>query len=132
MALEIKATLRVFSEDYSLSELSKLLGKPSKGFSNGDKFSSGKKTRDISFWSFETTHVDPRESLDNHLSEIIQYVEGRTEAFSKLKKSNCKIDITCMLDSDNGQGGARLSINSMKCLSELGLDLSFDVYADCE
>ena len=52
--------------------------------------------------------------------------------FEKLKQGQCNVDITCMLDSDNGQGDTKISALSMERLSKLGLDLTFDVYADCE
>jgi len=49
MALDIKATLRVFSKSHTLPELINAIGEPSNGFSIGDQFSKGK-SREHRYW----------------------------------------------------------------------------------
>ena len=66
------------------------------------------------------------------LKKYCFFFEPKKIQFENLKREKCIFDITCMFDSDNGQGGAALSIKSMDKLSKFGLNLVFDVYASCE
>ena len=71
MALEIRVTLRLYSKNHALSELVNILGEPSKGFSIGDTFSKGKKTREHTFWSFDSSNISSKKCLDEHIKEIL-------------------------------------------------------------
>ncbi|QEI11846.1 DUF4279 domain-containing protein [Cellvibrio japonicus] len=125
--LEVKATLRVFSEYYDLSQLNGFLGESTKGFSKGDSYSRDK-TREKSFWSFESK-ISPSEKFEIHIIDIINFFKEKEAIFSILY-NQCEIDIFCMLSSNNGQGGFILSHQLADELSKRQLNIVFDVYAD--
>lgn len=130
MALDIKATLRVFSKKHALSELIDVVGEPNSGFSIGDKFSKGKKNREHTYWSIDSSNIEECGSFDRHVLEVINYYELKKNEMLKLKDEECVLDICCMFASDNGQGGATLSADTIERLSKLNIDLIFDVYAE--
>lgn len=130
MALDIKATLRVFSKKHALSELTGVIGEPKKGFSIGDKFSKGKKVREHTYWSIDSSNIEDRDSFDNHVCEVLNYYDLKKGELLKLRNEECEVNIFCMFASDNGQGGATLSADTMERLSKFNLDLIFDVYAE--
>lgn len=130
MALDIKVTLRVFSRNHSLSYLNKTIGESSNGFSMGDKYSKGKQVREYSHWAIDSSNIDSRNDFDTHLSEILNFFDKKKKTFLQLKGEECEIDIFCFFSSDNGQGGAKLSAETMSRLTEEKLDLVFDVYAE--
>jgi hypothetical protein len=132
MALDIRATLRIFSKSHTLSELTNLMGEPAKGFSIGDKFSKGKKSREHSYWSFDSSNIAPKSSFDDHLAEVLGFYEIKKGEILKLRDEGCAVNIFCLFSSDNGQGGTSLPSKTMGKLNELNLDLVFDVYADEE
>lgn len=132
MALDFRATLRVFSKTYTLPEISKLLGEPVSGFSIGDAFSKGKRKRDHTFWSFDSSHIDSKSEFSAHLTEILNFCDSNKDGLLKLKDDDCTMNVFCFFSSDNGQGGATLPAGIMHRLSGLNLDLIFDVYADCD
>ena len=130
MALDFKATLRVFSKTHSLSELASVLGKPKIGFSIGDEFSKGKNVREHTYWSIDSTNIEERDSFDNHVSEVLNFYDIKKDELLRLRSESCEVNIFCLFASDNGQGGAKLSADTMERLSKLNLDLIFDVYAE--
>ena len=130
MALDIKITLRVFSKTHTLAELTKILGEASAGFSLGDTYSRESKNREYTYWSFVSPSIGNCLSLDQHLEQILQFCKCKHNELLMLRKQGCNIDTFCMLASDNGQGGAFLSTQSMGQLAENDLSITFDVYAD--
>ena len=84
MTLETKATLRVFSKTHSLLDLTTIIGKPTGGFSIGgfsigDSFSRGVKTREYTYWSRCSTLAGEKEALEAHLSDVLDFSEGQRE-----------------------------------------------------
>lgn len=126
--LNIKVTLRIFSETYSLSQISSLLGKPAKGFSVGEVYGKSNKTRELTLWSIETS-LPQENSLDSHINEIITFLDSRSESIEMLRH-DCTLDVFCMLRTDNGQGGAVLPYPIMEKLSNYRINVVLDVYAD--
>lgn len=126
--LDFKVTLRVSSKNDTLSDLIKNLGEPTKGFSIDDLYSKGKRKREFTLWSLESSK-QPSDDFDSHLGDILNFLDRRSSCISKLS-CNCEMDLFCMFSSDNGQGGAVLSAATIKKLSSYELDLVFDVYAE--
>lgn len=120
------------SRTRTLEFLTDKLGKPSKGFSQGDQYSSGGRIRqrEHTYWSFHS-HNSDASSFDNQLTGVMKFMDENSDALSVLK-SDCEIDIFCMLSSDNGQGGAALSADLLKRLSKYSVDVVFDMYASDE
>lgn len=129
MALDVKATLRVYSEKYTLDQLSKSLGSPTRGCSIGDAYSKSGRTRNTTFWGLEST-AEPRASLDDHLAELLKYFASKRSDLEDLRQHGCEIDLSCFFASDNGQGGATLSPQTIKEIGALDVGLAFDFYSD--
>lgn len=125
--LDTKVTLRVFSNCIDLLAIKEVLGEPSKGYSKGDSFSKGNKTRENSYWSLESS-LNPSAKFESHVAEILNYIESKADVFSRMQ-NECEIDLFCMLSSDNGQGGFSLPVSLSEKLSEYRLDIVFDIYA---
>lgn len=125
--LEIKVTLRVFSANYSLPELTAVLGDPTNGFSLGDIYGRKERVREQTLWALDSS-VPPDEDLESHANSIVAYLDSRAAAIAGLA-GKCEMDLFCMLRSDNGQGGATLPCRIMEKLSSYKLGMVFDVYA---
>lgn len=128
--LEFKVTLRVFSRELQLIEIEKKLGSPTKGFSIGDPFLHGRKNREETYWSLESSR-DPHDSFESHLSEVIDFISNK-ESDLRCLQNTCKVDLFCMLSSNNGQGSAALPVSIISRLAKYNLDVTLDVYADYE
>jgi hypothetical protein len=126
--LEFKATLRIFSQGYTLVELTKILGDPTRGYSIGDSYSRNKKSREQTFWSLESSSL-PTDDFESHLNDITSFVNSKEQDLVNLR-NKCELDIFCMLSSDNGQGSATLPSQVLKKVSRYDLDIVLDVYAD--
>lgn len=126
--LEIKVTLRVFSETHSLSQLIDLLGKPTKGYSKGDLHSRESKARERSFWSFQAK-VGENENFEFHIRNLVNFIEKNETVFTTLQ-NECEIDLFCMLSSNNGQGGFTFPFQLAGELAKYQLNVSFDIYAE--
>ncbi len=126
--LELKVTLRISSKEHTLLDLERILGKPSNGYSKGDIYSRNKIKREQSLWALESSSL-PNADFESHLNEIIDFLDNKKKKLSDLR-GKCELDIFCMLSSDNGQGGAVLSSQVMKKISQYRLDIILDVYAE--
>lgn len=125
--LDITLTLRVVSDSYSLHDLEKLLGKPTKGYSKGDIYSNGSKIRQKSYWALQSS-LKPKDKFDAHFFELISFIEKNQEAFSVVKNES-EVDLFCMLTAENGQGGLVISCELAKKVCLHSLNIVFDVYS---
>lgn len=126
--LKIRVALRVFSDTYTLLEITELLGDPDKGFSLGDEYGKSSKKREATLWS-KNTSLPETDSLEAHIKEAISFLNINYESLMAVK-NGCSLDLFCMLSSDNGQGGASLQAAVLGGLHNYGVGLTFDVYSD--
>ena len=129
MSFETKITLRVYSEKLTLKEINDTLGDPSDGCSIGDIYTKNGKKREHTYWGLES-----KQSATNpphlHILEILKFVAKNDKKINELKQKECTVDISCFLDSNNGQGSFSLSSDIMKTLAEKELQITFDFYSD--
>lgn len=125
--LKIKVTFRIFSSFYTLSDISKFLGEPDKGFSAGDSYGKSNNKREMTLWAKKTKLLEA-DTLESHIKEVIKFINGNSENIKAIK-DKCNFDIFCMLSSDNGQGGASLQAAVFGELYNYGVGLTFDVYS---
>lgn len=125
--LETKVTLRIFSTERTLTELNSVLGLPTDGFSLGDIYGVNGQYREQTYWSLESSRPS-NEGLDSHIGEIILFLDTKTGLAADFL-DKCNIDLSCMLYSDNGQGGTNLSLKTIELLYRHKLSIAFDVYA---
>ncbi len=123
---ETYATFCVYSDELTCEEIELLVGvKASRVVRIGDRASI---KRNAFFLSSEgeISSFDSRV----HLSYLINKLKGLD--VTAMKKQKCEFYITCFWVSSSGNGGPMLDVELMGNLSQLGLDLEFDVYFDSE
>jgi hypothetical protein len=128
--LTIKATLRIFSKEMSLDDLTKKLGNPTSGYSIGDEYSKSKKKREMSFWALKSSSKG-NESLDFHIRKLLSFIDSKNSEIVEIS-DKCDFDIFCMLSSDNGQGTTVISEALQKLLSKYKLNIVLDLYMEPE
>ena len=63
-------------------------------------------------------------------SHVIKLLEFFLEKDLSSIESDCKVDIFCMLSSDNGQGSFTFDKKIYEKLMNAGLSITFDFYSD--
>ncbi|GLY53760.1 DUF4279 domain-containing protein [Lentzea sp. NBRC 102530] len=126
---EYKASLRVFSTSLVLAELVAALGEPARGHDIGDpvgRLPDGAR-RTMSYWS-RAGRAERTSPLDEHIAELVAFVEAHRREFDALR-GDVEIDIFCgVFTADDAQGGFTLTVDLMRRLAELELEVGFDVY----
>ncbi len=127
--IDIKVSLRIYSEVYSLTEVSEKLGcSEDFGYSKGDILSENSNSvYSETLWG-KAKHSISFDKLNVYLDELVTWVNSRKVPFFELiHNSSIRSDLFIGFFSDNGQGGTEISAENMKRISEFGLDLVFDV-----
>jgi hypothetical protein len=123
--LEIRLALRVRSEILTLPGIVRLLGAPTSGYSIGDP-SNGGKSREQTLWKLES-NLERTDRLDAHLSHLLTFCEKHSGQLEQIRKE-CTLDFSCQLSTENGQGGAAISIATLQRIAACEVALAFDVY----
>lgn len=124
--LECKATLRVKSDNLTLTEISNVLGEPTKGFTKGQEFGKAQRKRPHTQWILVTDENNDS-SMQNHVIKLLEFF---LEKDLSSIEADCEIDIFCMLSSDNGQGSFTFDKKIYEKLMNTGLSITFDFYSD--
>lgn len=122
------ATLRVFSPSMTAEEVTCVLGiEPSRTIRR-DLGSRYEHVRRFSHWRWSTegkvSHLEP----EVHIAAISALLRGKTDSLDALRKHGCILDVFCYWEFSE-QGAISLSLDSMRLLLELGLEITWDVYA---
>jgi len=126
------ATLRISSQTMSAVVMGSVLAvKATRSYEKGDpigKRNAGDMFRQESAWFLESS-ADPSESLDQHIHEIVTFLEKHLEPLKKLE-NECKIDLVCGLFSSNSHGNFWLDSRIIKRVAalEYEVEIVFDVY----
>lgn len=127
--LRFKASLRVFSEYFTLTELSDVFGQFSTGsFSKGEHWRKDKH-HSYSLWVLKSG------VFEADLNKVIETLLNKFESLEKLESDfieKCNIDIFCMASSDNGQGELYIPISLMQRLIKNHIPIRFDVYSGAD
>jgi hypothetical protein len=129
---EYEASLRVVSDKLRLAELTAVLGEPTDGTDKGDPVSRSRPEgpkRPRTRWGF-TSHAARTQPLDEHIEEIVAYVEAHREAFDSVRPQ-VRMDIFCGIFSADGSltmGGFTLAPDLLRRLVDLGLPVRIEVY----
>jgi uncharacterized protein DUF4279 len=126
--IETYSTLRVFSDDISPGEITKLLQiEPTDAFRKGDSHNLGKLKRKTNGWFYSTKKLSVSKDSRRHMDLILATLEGKDDPVKKLHIEGCKIDITTYWVSV-GQGGPSLMHQQMLKLGTLGIEVWWDIY----
>jgi len=101
---------------------------PSRSHKIGDPVSKRRKapTRDRHYYSIQSKSNEV-DGMEVHIGEILALLEPRAEFIKKLA-SEAELSLFCGFSSGNGQGGFSLSPGMITRLSNLGLEVIFDLY----
>jgi hypothetical protein len=126
------ATIRISSQTLSVVAMGNTLAvKATRSYEKGDlvtKRNSEEMLRQESAWFLESS-TDPSQFLDQHIHEMVIFLESNHAPLEKLAK-DCKIDVVCGLFSGNMNGNFWLDSKTIKRIAALAFEVEivFDVY----
>ncbi len=124
------AWLRVMHETVDPDEITATIGvPPSKVQRRGDP-KKGKTNEFLSKggWFLSTEGILGSKDARHHLDWIIERIAGKKMVFAQFRERGYLVDICVRWDSLSGHGGPTLSPIQMKALSDLEIELWFDIY----
>ena len=122
-----KVSLRIFGDELNPEEITELLKcKPSVSWKKGDTIRGANKTR-TGRWSLESNLSDETD-LEDKVWDILNRISADVEVWNSIKRMN-SVDLFCGIFLETGNRGFGISVNLMKELSRLGIDIGFDIYA---
>ncbi|AZG33657.1 DUF4279 domain-containing protein [Shewanella psychromarinicola] len=128
---ETYSTLLIFSEDITPDEINKSLGFFAHDIWVKDPEHKYKHRRERNIWKWTTQDLCKTTDNIEHLNIILKKLEGKESVLENLRNKGCETKITNFWDS-TGQGGPSLTVELMRRLSVLGLDILWDMYFDDE
>ena len=81
-------------------------------------------------WFLTTKDLVVSTKLEDHLISLLNNIIDSRRNLSETLTLGAEARIYCFWVSANGNGGPVLSANTLKQLSELGIDLHFDIWFD--
>lgn len=121
-----KATLRVFSDELSLEELTAVMGLPSSGgHTKGESKKRSVKSWSSSYWPLESKSSS--EWVEDHIEELVNWLESKSEDYARIR-SSCFADLFCLVATIGGQAGVVIHRDLMPRLIALGLSVVLDIH----
>jgi hypothetical protein len=128
---ETHATLRIYPGDLDPDSVTGRLGiEPSDWQRRGEPRRIGgvSKVAPISGWFLSSEgHIVSRD-VRRHLDWLLDRLAAKAPLLRSLHEEGSRIEVCCKWLSMSGHGGPILSPAQMRGLSELGLELWFDIY----
>ena len=125
--LETYANLRIFSDALHPSEISEILGLEATDTIPLNAESKYRVRRETNYWSWNSNTVISSTDNLEHVAAITQRLSGKRAQLDQLRTRGCEIDICCYWVS-SGQGGPFVDRSMLTSLSELDLEIWWDVY----
>jgi hypothetical protein len=122
------ATLCIYHNSADPKEITNLLGlKPDRSQRVGDRIRSNRKAK-VSGWFLGTKDVSSSNDFRVHIKWILKRIAEKKKELESLSKSGYKMSIFCFWESTYGNGGPILEHKLIKQLSQIPVDLFFDVW----
>ncbi len=123
------AWLRVMHETVDPDEVSQVLAViPTSVQRRGDPKTRGPGFLSRGSWFLSTEGLIESKDARHHLDWILARIADKKAAFAQLHARGYLIDLCVRWDSLTGHGGPTISPNQMRALSDLEIELWFDVY----
>lgn len=119
------ATLRIYPELYSPAQVTELLG--ISGAKEVAASSTVKKSVRPAAWFFSSKGVVTSKDSRRHIDWLLDHLKNKKEAVQELHQTSV-IDISCYWLSASGHGGPTISPHQMQRLSELNIEVFWDIY----
>jgi hypothetical protein len=121
------ATLCIYGDDLDPNAVTSLFGiEPSQTQRKGEQLKKGVVRRKGWFLSTENTVVS--RDVRRHVHWLIETFSSKEEAFHQLRSQSYETVVSCYWMSASGHGGPMLSPKLMRSLSDLGVEIRFDIY----
>lgn len=122
------AAFRIFSRTRSAGDLSDLIGTQPTKTVERNPHSERATEREYSIWVLSTQGRLDSTDEHEHIDWLLHRISGRAPLFARLRREGCSMDVFCYFEIAH-QGGPSLTSHQMGVLSELGLDITWDIYA---
>jgi hypothetical protein len=126
-----RASLSVYSDHLSLSEIVARLGPATRGHDRADSRPGGRSAWGQTFWSWESELGDSPPSLDQLVANVVSFVERNTEVLEALDSGITGKRIFCGVfvneDPSSGAPGFALNAELLKRIAKLDIDLDVDI-----
>lgn len=121
-------SLRISKPGMSAAEVTARLGlTPTYSHEVGDVFGRHGQRRSEATWTVSTRANGPGR-LDDHLTLLLDLVEPKRSIITELANEGSSMDWFCFV-SVEGQGGIALSVDLLRRLAGLPIQLDFDIYS---
>lgn len=121
------ATLRVYCGVDSPESITEKLGIEPSSIQPAEQRQEGRTDRPAAWFLTSEHQVDSRD-VRRHVDWLLSRLRGTSAAFEALRQRGVRADVFCYWLSASGHGGPILSPKQMSALSELELEIGFDVY----
>lgn len=125
---ETYSTLRIFSEDVTPEEITKILRfQPTKSFLKGEVHGKQGLQYKTNGWLYCTKELVTSRDSRRHIDLILSKIEESESDMATLLSKGCEIDIFSYWVS-RGQGGPALWPEQMVKLGSLRIEIGWDIY----
>jgi len=93
----------------------------------GDAFGRGDQQRKQAMWSL-STEADVRGPLAKHLARLLDRIEPKGSVIEDMANEGYEMDWFCFVGIEGGQGGVVLSVDLLRRLAALPIELDLDIY----
>jgi hypothetical protein len=122
------ATFRIFSKSLGVDEISEIVGaKPTKA-RNRNQGARRAVEREFTVWTLSSKAAVDSVDENEHIDFLLNILAGSVRSLARLRDEGCTMDVFCYFETD-GQGGPSLTHVQMRALSDLGLDIAWDLYS---
>lgn len=123
-----QVSLRILGDELDPEEITELLKVlPTESYKKGEVFGKeGKNIRRTGRWSLES-HLPDEVDIEEKIMHLLSQVTN-DESTWKLLNSKYQIDLFCGLFLEAENRGFGLSVETIRKLSSLGIEIGFDIY----
>jgi hypothetical protein len=125
------ARLRIYRNDLEPEKVTALLGlRPTESQKKGELWENGstQKQYKLGGWFLSSEFSSESRDVRRHLHWLLGKIKSKEKQLKKLQHEGCRMDISCYWVSVSGHGGPTLSPKIMRELSDLNIEVWFDVY----
>jgi hypothetical protein len=124
------AALRTFLDSVGPEVITAKLGiTPTANFLKGDRHGGGKFSRKFNGWFLSSEGLVESKDTRRHIDWVISQLANHEVTLKEMRAAGFEMDISCFWLS-TGQGGPIISPAQMRELSQLELEIWWDVYFD--
>ena len=126
---ETYATLRIFDNHLSPDSVSARLEiEPTRTLTKGEARGKQGRVNQSNGWFLSSEHHVVSLDTRRHIDWILDQLSSNSLEILQMQKNGAKIDITSFWVSKSGNGGPMLSTYQLQRLSEMQIEICWDIY----